>query len=169
MLLALNFDNNIIDFFFFFKQKTAYEIKECDWSSDVCSSDLERRNKGFPDHFYIRAKLMETDYAPNITDVSYYPNLQDALDTLMKRDSNHVFLRHELSKNKGIEKHKHKNYDEWVVFRDGKLEIMLDSRSQIVDSTDLKEYCSVYFQKNKNHSVKTLSKINYYVLRNKKR
>jgi len=27
--------------FFFFKQKTAYEIKRCDWSSDVCSSDLE--------------------------------------------------------------------------------------------------------------------------------
>src|ERR1051326_9170161 len=26
--------------FFVFKQKTAYEIKECDWSSDVCSSDL---------------------------------------------------------------------------------------------------------------------------------
>ena len=27
---------------FFFKQKTAYEIKECDWSSDVCSSDLDK-------------------------------------------------------------------------------------------------------------------------------
>ena len=27
---------------FFFKQKTAYEIKECDWSSDVCSSDLKK-------------------------------------------------------------------------------------------------------------------------------
>ena len=26
--------------FFFFKQKTAYEIRFCDWSSDVCSSDL---------------------------------------------------------------------------------------------------------------------------------
>jgi hypothetical protein len=26
--------------FFFFKQKTAYEIPSCDWSSDVCSSDL---------------------------------------------------------------------------------------------------------------------------------
>ena len=25
---------------FFFKQKTAYEIRNCDWSSDVCSSDL---------------------------------------------------------------------------------------------------------------------------------
>ena len=27
-------------FFFFFKQKTAYEIVSRDWSSDVCSSDL---------------------------------------------------------------------------------------------------------------------------------
>src|SRR5213082_3965055 len=27
-------------YFFFFKQKTAYEIVSGDWSSDVCSSDL---------------------------------------------------------------------------------------------------------------------------------
>src|SRR3546814_2939298 len=27
--------------FFFFKQKTAYEMRISDWSSDVCSSDLE--------------------------------------------------------------------------------------------------------------------------------
>ena len=26
---------------FFFKQKTAYEMSLCDWSSDVCSSDLD--------------------------------------------------------------------------------------------------------------------------------
>src|SRR3546814_7412367 len=29
--------------FFFFKQKTAYEMRISDWSSDVCSSDLHRR------------------------------------------------------------------------------------------------------------------------------
>src|SRR3546814_2248524 len=29
--------------FFFFKQKTAYEMRISDWSSDVCSSDLRRR------------------------------------------------------------------------------------------------------------------------------
>ena len=29
--------------FFFFKQKTAYEIYQCDWSSDVCSSDLSAK------------------------------------------------------------------------------------------------------------------------------
>src|SRR3546814_19210474 len=28
--------------FFFFKQKTAYEVRISDWSSDVCSSDLLR-------------------------------------------------------------------------------------------------------------------------------
>src|SRR3546814_5023992 len=29
--------------FFFFKQKTAYEMRISDWSSDVCSSDLAGR------------------------------------------------------------------------------------------------------------------------------
>src|SRR3546814_5693006 len=34
---------NIFNFFFlFFKQKTAYELRISDWSSDVCSSDLLR-------------------------------------------------------------------------------------------------------------------------------
>src|SRR3546814_6578760 len=30
-------------FVFFFKQKTAYEMRISDWSSDVCSSDLYAR------------------------------------------------------------------------------------------------------------------------------
>src|SRR3546814_10734616 len=30
-------------FWFFFKQKTAYELRISDWSSDVCSSDLDSR------------------------------------------------------------------------------------------------------------------------------
>src|SRR3546814_3093542 len=31
---------SVIVVFFFFKQKTAYEMRISDWSSDVCSSDL---------------------------------------------------------------------------------------------------------------------------------
>src|SRR3546814_10844650 len=46
----------LFDVFFFFKQKTAYEMRISDWSSDVCSSDLLRltgrsaceRQKGRP-------------------------------------------------------------------------------------------------------------------------
>src|SRR3546814_9206976 len=30
----------VVVLFFFFKQKTAYEMRISDWSSDVCSSDL---------------------------------------------------------------------------------------------------------------------------------
>src|SRR3546814_1899927 len=29
-------------YFFFFKEKTAYEVRISDWSSDVCSSDLSK-------------------------------------------------------------------------------------------------------------------------------
>src|SRR3546814_7440328 len=32
-------------YFFFFKQKTAYEMRISDWSSDVCSSDLGSRSR----------------------------------------------------------------------------------------------------------------------------
>src|SRR3546814_3567906 len=32
----------VLCFVFFFKQKTAYEMRISDWSSDVCSSDLKR-------------------------------------------------------------------------------------------------------------------------------
>src|SRR3546814_9528682 len=34
--------SDLCSFFFFFKQKTAYEMRISDWSSDVCSSDLQR-------------------------------------------------------------------------------------------------------------------------------
>src|SRR3546814_6546725 len=37
-ICLLSFDSLFI---FFFKQKTAYEMRISDWSSDVCSSDLE--------------------------------------------------------------------------------------------------------------------------------
>src|SRR3546814_14404272 len=35
----------LCDNFFFFKQKTAYEMRISDWSSDVCSSDLQKANR----------------------------------------------------------------------------------------------------------------------------
>src|SRR3546814_7265060 len=40
MSLGLLYMLVVISCFFFFKQKTAYEMRISDWSSDVCSSDL---------------------------------------------------------------------------------------------------------------------------------
>src|SRR5213594_4592136 len=43
-------------FFFFFKQKTAYEISVRDWSSDVCSSDL--REALTPETAYVITQML---------------------------------------------------------------------------------------------------------------
>src|SRR3546814_4980685 len=58
---------------FFFKQKTAYEMRISDWSSDVCSSDLlgrrpflqqlERRLTGERE---IKAARLLTDLVPEV-------------------------------------------------------------------------------------------------------
>src|SRR3546814_1213321 len=40
----MSFFSSYLFVFFFFKQKTAYEMRISDWSSDVCSSDLEVRD-----------------------------------------------------------------------------------------------------------------------------
>src|SRR3546814_9690775 len=39
-LVFLFFLHRVVYLVFFFKQKTAYEMRISDWSSDVCSSDL---------------------------------------------------------------------------------------------------------------------------------
>src|SRR3546814_4814847 len=44
--------------FFFFKQKTAYEVRISDWSSDVCSSDLPDR-PSYPEKSYTEKKPVQ--------------------------------------------------------------------------------------------------------------
>src|SRR3546814_20103806 len=39
---AVSDKSSVCSAFFFFKQKTAYELRISDWSSDVCSSDLAK-------------------------------------------------------------------------------------------------------------------------------
>src|SRR3546814_5688665 len=49
-------------YFFFFKQKTAYEMRISDWSSDVCSSDLIDRRCARPRvPVYSSEPLLEAD------------------------------------------------------------------------------------------------------------
>src|SRR3546814_11389591 len=64
--------------FFFFKQKTAYEMRISDWSSDVCSSDLhvvrpdeeaERADDGDrPDHHPVAEDVLAGVDADEIGD-----------------------------------------------------------------------------------------------------
>src|SRR3546814_4398039 len=52
---------SVILVFFFFKQKTAYEVRISDWSSDVCSSDL-KRTMNMLDVDAIRAQVRALDF-----------------------------------------------------------------------------------------------------------
>ena len=59
---------------FFFEQKTAYEIYQCDWSSDVCSSDLIRKLKAADPELMI------------FTDVALDPYNSDGHDGIVAPD-----------------------------------------------------------------------------------
>src|SRR3546814_9169124 len=48
---------SLLFFCFFFKQKTAYEMRISDWSSDVCSSDLLMLSLPFNSGLYILSTL----------------------------------------------------------------------------------------------------------------
>src|SRR3546814_16674985 len=57
-----------ITLFFFFKQKTAYEMRISDWSSDVCSSDLnDMVHLAQIQHFALRLSRPRT--SPSIKDI----------------------------------------------------------------------------------------------------
>src|SRR3546814_2346937 len=55
--------------FFFFKQKTAYEMRISDWSSDVCSSDLcfcHRRGHTLPIRYGRQSALAKPELIAGI-------------------------------------------------------------------------------------------------------
>src|SRR3546814_4515187 len=59
-------------FVFFFKQKTAYEMRISDWSSDVCSSDLKASLAvmcGGSEPAVAAARIVMQAYAPRIVHV----------------------------------------------------------------------------------------------------
>src|SRR3546814_8296373 len=61
--------------FFFFKQKTAYEMRISDWSSDVCSSDLES----------VAQYCVETYYPVTASIKTKFNRLREAYEQLSRR------------------------------------------------------------------------------------
>src|SRR3546814_7860062 len=88
-------------YFFFFKQKTAYEMRISDWSSDVCSSDLipstsieqsldmkrkvERVISSFPQVQYVFSKTGTAEVASD----PMPPNQLDGIVILKPQEERH--------------------------------------------------------------------------------
>src|SRR3546814_7598079 len=62
-------------FFFFFKQKTAYEMRISDWSSDVCSSDLRARHARRSDR--PRRAMVPATFPGGLTMAGHKPEFHD--------------------------------------------------------------------------------------------
>src|SRR3546814_13748554 len=78
--------------FFFFKQKTAYEMRISDWSSDVCSSDLaEYQARVVKENARVAANAL--DDGDPLTPPS--PAEQAALDALTAATAAHDVTRSE--------------------------------------------------------------------------
>src|SRR3546814_631048 len=70
-------------YFFFFEQKTAYEMRISDWSSDVCSSDLLSGRIRVPgDKSISHRSIMLSSLAEGVTEVEGFLEGEDALATL---------------------------------------------------------------------------------------
>src|SRR3546814_6140578 len=70
----------IVYYFFFFKQKTAYEMRISDWSSDVCSSDLSGMDMG---------DMSMRDFS-NAPEVAKNPGVQTISPMPMDRSEEHT-------------------------------------------------------------------------------
>src|SRR3546814_8214796 len=80
----------MICFVFFFKQKTAYELRISDWSSDVCSSDLKTAAKLITEYGGLEAAL---EAAPHMKKSKMQENLIEHAD--MARLSRRLVALHD--------------------------------------------------------------------------
>src|SRR3546814_8452391 len=74
----------LLSFFFFFKQKTAYEVRISDWSSDVCSSDL--RGTFFHRHAVLHDQKGGADYLP-LQQLVEKPGDATIIDSLLSEEA----------------------------------------------------------------------------------
>src|SRR3546814_7802105 len=61
--------------FIFFKQKTAYEMRISDWSSDVCSSDLAKTNEDITHNVLTQIIMEEEGRGKNMLPVNFLRQL----------------------------------------------------------------------------------------------
>src|SRR3546814_8317541 len=77
--------------FFFFKQKTAYEVRISDWSSDVCSSDLAFGTISLKEGFGGMTVVLENEFKASLAVEVLTP---DSLGNLATETTFYTSLEH---------------------------------------------------------------------------
>src|SRR3546814_5567428 len=76
----------MLSYVVFFKQKTAYEMRISDWSSDVCSSDLTTR------HGYLECNVPLLVNADSLRGTGQLPKFEDDLFATQVGDSRRYLI-----------------------------------------------------------------------------
>src|SRR3546814_2725110 len=79
--------------FFFFKQKPAYEMRISDWSSDVCSSDLDPLQRIRPEDDLDPVNEKAVDGEAVAAAVAQRGRLRDTVDRIKRRTAAQRFAR----------------------------------------------------------------------------
>src|SRR3546814_12054019 len=93
-------------FFFFFKQKTAYEMRISDWSSDVCSSDLGVGGPNKTSSFHVIGEIFDRIYdlggvravTEDVQTVTVAPGGAVIADVTFEVPGTYVIVDHALSR-----------------------------------------------------------------------
>jgi hypothetical protein len=94
--------------------------------------------------------------------------LSEALEKIMEKDKEYErFVRHFLGPGKGFRLHRHEKANEWVIVESGAFDAFEGNEGLRV-KVGKQEVAVIHFSKNKCHTLKAITNLNYYVLGDKK-
>ncbi len=98
-------------------------------------------------------------------EIKEYRSREEALEKILTLDKDYTIIRHDFKKGEIIDSHSH-TVDEWVIFDSGECEVTLGSESKTLESE--LSALAVYLPRNKEHGLKCLTDISYWVVRSTK-
>ncbi len=99
-------------------------------------------------------------------ETAIFESFKKALESLTFEDDEYILVRHLLKSEKEIKLHYHPEATEWLIIDNGIFDVQIEN--------ELKRYRRTYqttvflFPKGKNHNIKAVTEIEYFVLRDKK-
>src|SRR4030042_4540231 len=95
--------------------------------------------------------------------IKKYKNLKEALESLIRKDKEYVFVRHRLKSGEKIKSHYHKKANEFIVIDNGKFRVRLAEKEKLFNLKN--QVVTIFFPKKQKHSLSALTPTSYFVFR----
>ncbi len=92
-----------------------------------------------------------------------YNTVEGAIRSFTIEDKDYIFVRHILKPEEKIERHYHKEANEWIVISNGKFITKVADEEKRIDIQN--EVLAIHFPKGQPHSFLAKTKVSYFVFR----